>query len=208
MKYDHLLSVGCQCQVAYQIRRFTGDTTSHFFDWLYTPIAGLLDTLETDFQHIFEQQNLEFAHDELCINRTVRDKRNGLDLFHSLPKAEDGGVRRDILEGDFSAYREKFSFLASRWLKTTKGGKVLFVRHIPPANVGESKQIPRLRDLLSFKYPDLQFDILMLETNNSESRGTPEPPRIIERQIWAAEIAEAKWPGDAESWDKIFRTVT
>jgi len=200
MKYDRIISVGCLCHVAYQIRRFTGDTTAFFFDWLYTPFEGLLQALENDFTGAFQRENLVFAHDDLSINRTVRDSKTGFDLFHYLPKDVDGGVKVNVLDAEFPQLKARFEYLSSRWLRTMNGARILFVRQV--AERRPEPSVKALAEVLSRKYPTLDFDILavtMTDTGHTKFSVDPDTPRIL-----SAQVKKDKWPGDSVSWDAAF----
>jgi Putative papain-like cysteine peptidase (DUF1796) len=200
MKYDRFISLGCDCQAAYNIRRVTGDLSPFFFDWLYTPLYGLMDTLETDFAHVLQKENVTYSVN--FISRTVTDSRSGLDFFHFFSKDPDGGVNENAIEREYRIQKTKFDFLASRWLRMVKDARILFVRHTSKIGNPESiDDLKRLRELLLRKYPSVDCTILAVTRRNLTLDRPLEPPLENCAGIFTTSVKNAKWPGDAPSWD-------
>lgn len=59
MNYDYVVSLGANCEVAHHIERYFSIKRRNPFDWWITPFNGLVDALETDFEHLFRDARVE-----------------------------------------------------------------------------------------------------------------------------------------------------
>ena len=62
--YDALISLGGECQVAYQMRLHGIRNESLPFDWIITPFEGLEKILIQRFEHFLRPENLTFIYNE------------------------------------------------------------------------------------------------------------------------------------------------
>src|SRR5580693_9304488 len=158
-EYDRLISLGCNCQPAFQIRRRCPENKTFFFDWLVTPLKGLMDTLETDFRHVFREDNL--ACDES--GRFVEDRRNGLQFYHLFSRDDEGKVQPSTIRLEYARHRAKIDFLIDRWHSTLRNSRVLLIR---VAENGVREDVCGLQRLLHQKYPTIVFDLLLINAFN------------------------------------------
>ncbi len=133
-RYDYIVSLGRHCQTAYQIRRFTGASKAFFFDWVRTPLVGLMRVLKQDFSGAFLLSGLQLGEEATL----VLDRETGIGYRHSFePDAVTGKIEQASLERQYPEQRRKHEFLLRRWRDVVRGENVLFVRHdaMSPAEV-------------------------------------------------------------------------
>lgn len=80
----------------------------HIFDWQITPFEALIRYLESDFQGVFERDDLAAAEGEVE-HRTLRT-RHPHD-FHAL----DGVLDARAIDAQYAAARSKFDYLAQKF---------------------------------------------------------------------------------------------
>jgi hypothetical protein len=202
--FDRLISLGSDCQAATNIQLFSGSLPADFFNWIATPLEGLIDTIETDFAHILHRENVIYT--ENFINKTVVDSRNGFDFFHFFSHDATGGVNENAIEQELDSQREKFKFLADRWLSTMNNARILFVRVAPKsANLETIDDLLRVHELLSRKYPSVESTILSVirqkDFDNTDSLVKHFP------YLYSAKVKDVEWPGDPETWNVALRSA-
>jgi tetratricopeptide (TPR) repeat protein len=106
----HLISLGFQCDVAFQIRMHGEENVSHFFDWLATPVSGLIKIIKADFD-VFcpDDLSLDVAHTP----HHVVDRVTGVHFYHQFP-LHDGNVPPCFLLF-YEPFIQKFRYLAQRF---------------------------------------------------------------------------------------------
>ena len=85
--FDHIVSLGGSCQVAYQLDRLKLRFEAFPFDWLFsTNIEKVIDALENNFQDWMLEENLiesEFTQTE---HRRVVDTKYDTVIQHAFPQ--------------------------------------------------------------------------------------------------------------------------
>jgi hypothetical protein len=179
---SHVVSLGPNCMVAYQLRRYLSIEKSFPFDWWITPFDGLVKVLQKiDVIDLFNVEkvvvvksgdsvsnpdyNILYHHDFLRVGASG-----------NLHTGANGKIYDDILTQIpevVSKYNHVFSNLLSL---NSRGNSILFVRsHINP----DQKSI--LVELLSNVFEFCDFSILSVEYKNNDF-----------------------WHGDDFEWTKIF----
>ena len=65
--FDEYVSLGSNCEVAFQLRR-GGQTTAHFFDWASTPTCALIALLQDRFAAISADRRLDPQPDGMVLD--------------------------------------------------------------------------------------------------------------------------------------------
>lgn len=125
MKYDSVISVGGNCEVAHNLREFTGSTSAHVFDWWVAPFPGVIDLLDSNFTGLFESSNMEIMGDR----KAVRCKRYGIIHHHDFKRDENKRVIVEEVEEQLPKLTAKYAALLSRLLGACSDGRrVLLIR--------------------------------------------------------------------------------
>ncbi len=119
----HLISLGYRCDVAFQLRMHGKENISHFFDWLSTPLDGVIKIIEADF-NVFHPDDLVLATDEKP--HYVKDQVTGVHFYHQFPLYA-GHVQPDFLL-HYDAFIKKFRYLAERFRQYASSKPVTLVR--------------------------------------------------------------------------------
>ena len=56
--YDNYVSLGSNCEAAFQLRRLRGRDVALVFNWLVTPIDALV-SVRPDFAGVYAKENLQ-----------------------------------------------------------------------------------------------------------------------------------------------------
>lgn len=196
----HVISLGSACQVAYQIRRWLkvnepiplewmgsegGNTSKSFipypFDWLFTPVPGVIRAINSDFKDFLLKENLEYIPD---VEPYIQDRLYGTNYFHFFPRTEN------FMEA-YNEVLRKFNRSRENWHNGLSSGKpVMFVRQctLPPSHAQDVAMA------LRNAYPDLDFVLLWASPEEDEwTEGN-----VIYRCL-RAEVGN--WKGRDDLWD-------
>jgi UDP:flavonoid glycosyltransferase YjiC (YdhE family) len=189
-----IIPLGRHCQTAYQIRRFTGDDTAFYFDWLRTPHHGLVTILKDNFRGSFLRKNLQITEDGTC----VMDKANGVLFRHLFSKLSGTDiVDPDAIDREFEVHRQKIDFLIGRWQKAMQTEEILFVRQDAP----DESEAAELFDVLLSQGLRHPFDLLFVVPPGHEL--TAKHPRIHVERGGPLPSGPSDWKGEKTVWDRV-----
>lgn len=194
----HMLSLGYDCKVAYQIRRHSGQEQAFFFDWLMTPVEGLRVMLGRDEDLLRPGRWALVKSDS-----TVQDLDTGLMFMHEFPSVPvvDGDQSHRVIESQVEAHlpiaRQKFAYLRRKTLELIRNSRdLLLVRADEVATLDEAlQQINQVREIFLPLNPTLRFAFA-----STRLPGNFQAPQTL---IFKTEPG-ADWRGDNASWDRMF----
>jgi len=124
-KFDKIISLGCNCELTWNIRKHFGIERAYPLDWWITPFQALWKLLENRFHDLFNISNLEVSQDLL----TVRDTYYNLLYHHDFKRTEDDKIIDDGLDQQVPLLKQKYDMLIERFFKDPENKRVLFVRN-------------------------------------------------------------------------------
>jgi hypothetical protein len=127
--FDEYVSLGSNCEVAFQLDRAFPSRRKHLFDWKITPLSALLDLLESRFAGIAEAV-APGEHDGMSM-----DARYGFQ-FHNQPVHQE---------------REKCAYLGERFMAPT-GRRCYILKPQAPPSDSDLARLRRLLDRLAHDY--------------------------------------------------------
>jgi hypothetical protein len=196
--YDNYVSLGFNCEAAFQFRRLLGRDVAYFFNWLVTPLGSLVEVMRSDFAEVYRQDNLEVTNNPMM----VLDRGSGM-KFHSAFRKELGrdlsGPRFDAL---FVESRAKYAMLAQRFRDLAASpNRVLYV--VKTAEADATPRVVELRDLIAARYPAHDFAVVALQTGDRHEADWGEP-RIFNRYLDRFAPTSRAGDGHEPSWDRVF----
>jgi len=164
-KFDRIISLGCNCELTWNIRNHFGIEYAYPFDWWITPFQALWKLLESRFYDLFNVNNLEVSHDLL----TVRDTYYNLLYHHDFKRTEDDNIIGDNIDQQLPLLKQKYEMLIERFFKDPQNKRVLFVRNrdgnIPHLDRDptpmDTNTFVQLYDLLEKLFPDSEISLLV-----------------------------------------------
>lgn len=212
MVFDEIISIGGNCDAAYQIRRHFGVDRSMPLDWLVVPFQAVLSLFEDRFRDFIRLDRLALwngtRHAILCSKR-------GTVFHHDFRRDHAALVDIDHVAIDFPEVEQKYRRRLGRLREACGPGRsVLFVRswrdilHAPPDYPAQLiRGVPeydfaRLLDLIGACFPGLWFKVLFINYG---------PQTVDDDRALFANIRDcgdiSDWMGSAAGWDAAFRTL-
>jgi hypothetical protein len=164
-QFDRIISLGCNCELTWNIRNHFGIESAYPLDWWITPFQALRKLLENRFHDLFNMNNLEVSHDLL----TVKDKYYNLLYHHDFKRTEDDKIIDDNIDQQIPLLKQKYEMLIERFFKDPENKRVLFVRNrdgnIPHLDRDttpmDKNTFEQLYNLLEELFPNSQITLLI-----------------------------------------------
>ena len=196
--YDNYVSLGRNCEAAFQFRRLLGRDVAYYFSWLVTPFEALIAVIGDDFAGTYRKENLQVTAD----SDMILDTGTGL-KYHSAFRKELGrtlsGPRFAEL---YAESARKYAFLAQRF-RDLAGSANRVLYFVKTDEEGVRGKAVRLRELLAARYPAHDFTLVIVQEQGRGEDDWREPAirnRYVER---FAPVSRAN-DGHVPSWDRIF----
>jgi hypothetical protein len=150
--YDHVVSLGPNCAVAFNLRRFFGEQHAFPFDWWATYDAlGFASFLRyLDLDKLYDPDELRLGTG----NRSVVHTTYRIELYHEFARVsheEHAPIIPNYLAG-VSLARRRTSYLINRTKELSQdGSRLLFVRATEPCEI--------ISRALEWNFPQANWDI-------------------------------------------------
>lgn len=187
--FNHVVSLGCHCQPAHQIRRVLNIDRAHVFDWLISPHRSIRLTFESRFSRFFARSRLQRNE-----NNRVIDTTTGLQFFHNFSESEFIDKKDEELS---SKYRELISRMRDLLEDTAPA---LFVRQQSSVSAPIESALDLVR-VLTAAAPQLPFTLLYITPEGVIEPLPRDTPHIIYRTI--AYPPSSAWTGDDLAWERV-----
>ncbi|WP_196491514.1 DUF1796 family putative cysteine peptidase [Burkholderia diffusa] len=196
--YDHYMSLGVNCEAAFQFRRVLGRDRSSFFNWNVTPAETLEKLLENDFSNLALAENMQFDGN----GTLVRDK---LYDYHFHWIGQNFHLINDRMSEEYRSNYARLHYLADKFRKTLRsGGRIAFFYTCNGHDV--LSRLPYIETLLDRKYGAKEFRIIALLNEQDAGRDRQfDSPRIVCRTIKRFAPWSDATDGHVSSWDALFR---
>lgn len=213
---QRVVSLGGNCMVTMEMRKYFGIEPANLFDWWITPGDALVRLIEDDFDDLFAEKNLQLVGDR----RSVANLRYGILHHHDFPRDDEEDRVIAVTGQDIRRNREKFAYLKRRWDDLAdNGAPVLFLRYgwhmgepllagIPPEPSGADAT--RLLAALDRKFPRLDYRILFIDAIEITLRH----PKVLRRETRLftqpgerIDAANLKWQDNTPIFSRLFSTV-
>ena len=196
--FDHVVALGYNCRVAYNLRRTFGFKTAYPFDWWVTPLPALAAFLhDPSLDRLYDPALLEPVIKGGGIH-SIHNAHYRIQMEHEFPKLKNGFVRDDWIEF-VNEPRTRTDYLLRRMREIPAGSRVLFVRwtkRMERRELGERFE-PLMRDVLhglEQMFPAVRRSVLLVDP----------PVRIEAPGVMAVRIPDPirDWKGTPELWTK------
>jgi hypothetical protein len=116
--FDRVISLGSNCEVTANLRRYFRLERAYPFDWWITPLASVRILLENKFEDLFNPDNLIVTED---LGSVVNKKYNLLH-HHDFPRDNNDKIIPEKVSREVGNLKNKFLFLQKRLFDDCAGG--------------------------------------------------------------------------------------
>ncbi len=213
-EFTHVVPLGINCRVTYQVRVCFGSWKVYPFDWWITPLAGLTRYLAApDVPKLYNSAALEEVLTDGEVS-SIRSTEYGFRLFHEFPRHAGANKLAAVAPG----WREHIAAAAGRHEKRLRhllrldrpGNRILFVRYqcgaLPGAGNGEDAgpAAAALWEVLRAKWR--QADIRLLLVNFAPAGSLPKGVLRLDFEELPGPSGQS-WRGDEEQWRTNFASL-
>jgi hypothetical protein len=204
--FTRVISLGSACTTKFQIARTLPqyDDGTNIFDWQVTPCWATAAYIESDFDGIFEREDLEVE------NRHGSARNRKFDVLHSHAFCATGERLTEVdIDAQYPEARNKIDYLAAKFRKIFADcGPVLYVMcAIPPADevaklirAIKRRASSQLFHLACVGMTGVNHDHDLSEFGGSVSRAFVNLP--------SKKSADRQWEGDDETWESVLLALT
>ncbi len=192
ISFDHIINLGGDCQVAYQLYIHGLRKYALPFDSLITPCDALCKMLEQRFEGFMAQDNFELKTDEQG-QKYILDKKYQTRLLHDF-KCEPDFIKD---------YQE----IATKYLRRVERIVSLIVTAQYPLFIRKniSKEQAKILVSLLIKMRTSKPFLLVLVDESDEIKSDWKLPEI--RNFYLKQPHPYHWKGDAEAWKSLFLSL-
>lgn len=205
-KYDNIIPLGYNCEIAYRFYRYFRFIESSLFAWTYISSFDML---------LYALNNLEtLAQGELVYENTMFKCLNSGIYFHGKTSAEKFSKNKEsinkLIAEDIEELRPRIKYLSEKLKKTVNNGKpTLFIKKISQKEACENGIRDKILELYAFlgKFSKNEFDLLLITENSFYNDFLYNEKNIYTRsveQYSPDSIVTDKKAGDKFGWNVIF----
>ena len=189
------ISLGTQCETAFQIKRYTRNNEAYFFDWLITR-KDSYKSLFLNNNEIFKSNNWEISKD--CLK--VEDLSTKLLFQHEFKVINNTSNHIDpgSIENHLPSASAKFIYLKNKTLNAIKNtDNVYLVRKENFDNIELAwNRIRHIHELFSPLNKNIN---IILTSNRIKEEVMKGRFLIVKNKI------SSSWEGSNESWNRVFK---
>lgn len=190
---DHYVSVGRNCEVAFQFRRVLGFDESNFFNWNVTPLESLIALIRHDFSRIDKADHWTCdGHPHL-----LRDTFYNFGFHWVGGNALEFRYSPELIEEQ----RKKNVYLANKFRTLMRDDSMKILFHITQESDAKNKLI-EARDAL-VDYGSKNFHIVAIQSRDRYDDDWSED-HLSNRYVARIAPDEDATDGHIDSWDAIF----
>lgn len=191
-----MISLGDNCQVAYQINRHNNEEGKLFFDWLITNNQDYKSIL-LDPEQFFLEKNISVSDNKL----KVIDGYTGIQYLHEFPiNEETKKIDEDKVLDHLNTARSKFKYLQEKTIKAISDSEHPYlIRRLGYKDANLASEVAQ--DIHNtFKHLNKNLKVVITCGGITED--------VIQDDTLLLFVqGTAEWNGDDKSWDKAFDKI-
>jgi hypothetical protein len=203
-KFDHYMSLGNNCEIAFNLRRVLHKDISYYFNWLVTPIDGLIGILSSDFKDHFNKENLLYKGNPTQYEM-ITDTLYNLDHHSPFKKIKDFDFNSQEADSTYIEHLEKLELFKQRFHALQKSNlEVLYI--IKTASHIDLNKINIIYNLLLTKNKFHKFSIAWIIDG-----GDFKVENTLQKDIYRvsfpkfADFNRVESSSDHATWDLFFQ---
>ena len=190
--YHKVISLGPNCQTAFQIRQLIEQEEAYPFDWVIASPSAVVKAVETKFQKFVNPDGLVLRSSGAPESHPyVYDKVSDIEFHHDFENSEN-------FMNSVEHVKSKYKFLTSRMLRQLQAREpILFVHH-----TGQWQDAMEFAQAISANFPQLPFDVL--DVAISKSKVKARHGNVIRMSI---DGSGETWQDRTPQWAEVFDDI-
>jgi hypothetical protein len=165
-----VISLGTNCEIAFNIRRTFETDRAYPADWWITPIESVANIIRSRFDVSITVDNLEMAFN----GSSVLNRQYGIIHHHDFPRDSSGKIAAEWQE-KIPTVRQKYEYLAARFFDDVCGvDDMIFAinrdgghtRH-QRSDAPLSRHYSEIADALEASFPNLRFRLAIFNATDA-----------------------------------------
>ena len=186
--YYPIISLGNNCQVAYQLRVHGLRYEAFPFDWIICPFEALIALIENGFENFLAPEYLVFVQNE--------KEKHILNTFYGIKFLHDFKLNPNFMD-DYEKIKITYERRIKRFYqKLGEPARALVIRR----KISKEQAI-QLRQVLQKQFPLVDFLLLAVD-NTLEIKGDWQLEQI--KNYYMPVCPEQTWKGDTALWTELF----
>lgn len=186
--YNPIISLGINCQVAYQLRIHGLRYEAYPFDWIICPFEALIQLLENKFEDFLAPEYLVFIHTEK--DKHILHTKYGIKFLHDFKLVPH-------FMNDYEKVKTTYDRRIKRFYqKLSEPCRALLIRRKIT-----KKQAIQLKQVLQQQFPQANF--LIQAIDNSEEIKVDWDLEMI-KNYYMPVGSEQTWKGNTILWTELF----
>lgn len=195
--FKRYVSLGQNCEVAFQFRRVLGTDESSFFSWNVTDFNSAIQLIENDFKDILMESNLE-RHEN---GGMVKDKKYNY-LFHT-PFSTPEPCSDPEFALKLNGHRQKANYLINKMRESYSAEWKTAYFYVSSETECRASSVA-LRDVLLKVHTKPNFTLIVLQDENMIEKSWDEQ-HLHNHYLKRLAPWHDATDGHVSSYDKIFR---
>lgn len=186
--YYPIISLGINCQPAYQLRVHNLRYEAFPFDWIICPFETLITILEDDFKHFLDPEYLTFVNTET--NKHI------LNSYYNIKFVHDFKLNENFMEDYKTVYDTYCRRIERFYQRMNESSHALLIRR--KITKGQAQQ---LKQVMEKHFPQTNFLIVAVD-NTQEIKTDWQIEGILNYYM---PITQGQtWKGDSKLWEELF----
>jgi len=197
LELSHIVSVGSECRVAYNLRRFYNFGDAYPFDWWISKLTGIVSAL-TQMSRIYRVEELEPILDVEGNIQAIGNRSGSIRLHHEFPRnyAVIGSPVANGWEGKLDKPQTRFEYLVAKFDEMSRlRQRVLWVRY----GLNDI-DIKGLAQVIEQQYPGIESYYLLINSGVVDG----ESEHVYYRSLTND---EKQWRGSRVAWDGLLESL-
>lgn len=196
LDFSNYVSLGSNCEIAFQFRRILGRESSSFFSWNVTSFAALSSLLSSRFSGILEEQNLS-PHGHGMVRDNFHDY-----LFHTPFSTPNPSDDPDFAK-NLANHRSKARYLIDKFTSQAASGEPIVYFYRTEEEDAKAKAMV-VRDSLAGMHHRDNFRLVIIQAESRREDDWQEAC-IANRYVLRLAPFNDATDGHVSSYDRIFR---
>jgi hypothetical protein len=216
--FDRVISLGTDCEIAFNLRKFFGVERAYPFDWWFTPLDAVAPVLLSRFALEIDRSNLTLVGG----GRSILNRKYRILHHHDFPRLPGSRLIDPDWTSTIDACRAKFASLGRRFFDDLASARraLFFLNRNGVHEFLDERGVRAARDALHYRaieraleelFPTLEFFLVVSEPDVDALDATAGARRILHLppvKDYGDRVDGAHFAGSPRGWSEALSTLS